>query len=520
MAPDMMRALRNLKHLYLIPILLAALLVPGYLGGATLLGKTFVFLAIALSGLLACLYWYRQVGLLIARLTPLRYVALALTIPLAYATLQSFTGPAPIPEPGHSWAETGSFGGTLAPATVTMHVMSLASLLLVGILAFLAASDNKAARWIIAIVLATIFIWSGLGALFYYSGYALSDLIETVDKPGYRFMSGPFVNRAHFGSFAGAGAVITSALFAERLHRDRKHFLEAKAQGLPSGFGVSRKAAALALGIIVLTVIVLETAARGALLATGMGMVLVAVIFAMRGRGRERVTRLAIFGVALVAVLPVLWLIAGENLEKRMPYTGVVSDFGENRLSLWRPGLAALQDRPITGWGLGTYQQVSRIYAQENLGTKITRAPNEYLDLAVGWGIPATLSWLGGLAFIGWTCVQGALSRRRDWAIPLATAGVMCHFAVHSIVDFPLFITANALIFALILGVGLAQASSSQTGSRKRRTPRKTSRRTQDSEPETQFLRERVDPQSGFASQPIYGMPQVLPQFRLCPTSS
>jgi hypothetical protein len=69
---------------------------------------------------------------------------------------------------------------------------------------------------------------------------------------------------------------------------------------------------------------------------------------------------------------------------------------------------------------------------------------------------------LGGMIAIVARCVRGVFKRRRDYIYSLIAVSASSYVALHSFFDFGIQMQANALAFAVILGVGMAQAIRSQ----------------------------------------------------------
>jgi O-antigen ligase len=86
------------------------------------------------------------------------------------------------------------------------------------------------------------------------------------------------------------------------------------------------------------------------------------------------------------------------------------------------------------------------------------KAHNDFLELAAGWGLPATFAWLGALAWLAAICVRGIFIRQRDRYFALTAFGATVLVGVHSMFDFSLQIPAISLLYAAILGLGVAQA--------------------------------------------------------------
>jgi hypothetical protein len=92
----------------------------------------------------------------------------------------------------------------------------------------------------------------------------------------------------------------------------------------------------------------------GAIIALAVG---VGVLFALSGRA----TRLLVLALALVALVAVLAGVAGSDrgfrdAGDRNPFTS------EQRVTLWDEALGAWSDRPLEGWGAGSFPVTHRLY--------------------------------------------------------------------------------------------------------------------------------------------------------------
>jgi len=86
------------------------------------------------------------------------------------------------------------------------------------------------------------------------------------------------------------------------------------------------------------------------------------------------------------------------------------------------------------------------------------KAHNDYLELAAGWGLPATLAWWGAFVWLVAICWRGFFYRRHDRVYPALAVAASILVAIHSLFDFSLQMPAISLTYAAILGVGIAQA--------------------------------------------------------------
>lgn len=100
--------------------------------------------------------------------------------------------------------------------------------------------------------------------------------------------------------------------------------------------------------------------------------------------------------------------------------------------------VAMLCDRPVTGFGLGTWPTVYPKYATSDDGLFANQAHNDWAQIAAEGGIPALLCFA---AFFGWTVRAGW---RAPWGLGLAFV------LLHALVDYPIQRQAlGAFYFAL-----------------------------------------------------------------------
>jgi O-antigen ligase len=184
-------------------------------------------------------------------------------------------------------------------------------------------------------------------------------------------------------------------------------------------------------GLAVLTVVVAAIAAtgsRGAWLGAVAGAAWLATAGAVRGR--RRVAALACVIVALGAAIvlgPARGL--GETLR--------------GRTYIWTVTAPHLLDRPVTGWGPGSFQVTYPGWEAQRIergvdadvrayATAQRHAHNDYVERLSDLGVPGLAAWM---ALLAWVLYAG--SRRTDGMRVAAAAGIAALAAV-SLVDFPM----------------------------------------------------------------------------------
>jgi O-antigen ligase len=171
----------------------------------------------------------------------------------------------------------------------------------------------------------------------------------------------------------------------------------------------------------------------------------------------------AIMAAALlgIVVTGIVWL-AGDQLA-----TGVESAAaemtavdrtelheGSRRRDIWRASWLMFKAHPIAGAGLGGYWAEVPYYHQASGVTTPQQAHNDYLELLASGGLP------GAALFIWFAVVLIKQARRSvrasegfQRAASLGAIVGLAGVSVHSIVDFGLHITANALVFVALLAI-------------------------------------------------------------------
>lgn len=360
------------------------------------------------------------------------------------------------------WAEAAAAGLAVdgvvglnrsAPFDALMRLLAACGMFL---LAFALAQREAAARQLLLAMLAII------------TGYAAFGIAQ--ELVGWRFSGSAhyratvvstFVNRNHFATYANLGLVIALCLMLEPLlrgHVARDGRLGARIAKAIGTIFEERRFPLMAAVVILLAVI--GSASRGGLLSlVGAGLFLLVLVFLV-GRAKRGTKLLVLAGILGCGGL-LVWL-TGDALLARFEAMLAADTLGDldGRIAAWEMTLAAIAERPLLGYGHGTYQELFFLAHGPELGRAgiYDHAHNDYLQAAAELGLVAAGAlWLAFLLPWG-LCLRGAIARRRRRLYPLAasTAGVLV--ALHAVTDFSLLMPAVAMTVAAILGIGCAQS--------------------------------------------------------------
>ena len=285
-----------------------------------------------------------------------------------------------------------------------------------------------------------------------YAAYGLVDLFRS----GSGVVTSTFVNRNSYATYAGLTLFCGLGLVLHECTRHarpggslRRTFLDVAARlDAPSAIGIT---ACLAAGSALLL-----TQSRGAFVAAGAA--LVAFVWSLR-RIAPSTSSAFPKAAALLSIglfLGIAWL-AGEATLGRFMQADADAP---NRLAYYRTTWQAIGDRPLLGTGYGTYADAFRAYNHPGTGTYfLDKAHSTYLQMIMELGWPAAAALYSGLGLLVLRCVQGRRLPGRAPVYPAVLAACSALVAVHSLVDFSLEMPANAATYALLLGVGCAQAA-------------------------------------------------------------
>ena len=169
---------------------------------------------------------------------------------------------------------------------------------------------------------------------------------------------------------------------------------------------------------------------------------------------REKAAGRAAFLMAaflVISLASIAW-IGGSQVTARLSTISASkhSDLSNDiRFQINRDALHMFSQRPILGWGLGTFETVYPQFRSFYTNLLVDKAHNDYLQLLAETGIV-------GFAVMLWFLIsvfRRALPKIRNWpsdvngAVTLAAVIGIAGILVHSFVDFNLEIPANALLF-------------------------------------------------------------------------
>jgi O-antigen ligase len=259
-----------------------------------------------------------------------------------------------------------------------------------------------------------------------------SNLLFLRSSPEEGWGYGPYANRSHY-----AGVMLMLAPLPLTL-------------AMAPYLGMRARAVLGAAAAIMVSTIFLASS-RGGVIAFFAQAAFLALVFA---RGRQHRRKIAVsMCLAFVFMAALFALGRGATLERLASLRSPLSrDVAVLRVAVIKDSPAMLLDRPVLGWGLGTFQHVYPQYRSFYTNRVIEHAHNDYLEFLLETGV---LGFAGMLWFVV-ALLRSGWRQLPQWKTDLtgtvkigAMAGCVA-ILVHSLVDFNLQITANAALFYLL----------------------------------------------------------------------
>lgn len=354
-----------------------------------------------------------------------------------------------LPLLGISTLQAIGLGGSVDPRTSLLSLLQMLAYAGLFLLAVQAGSTPLWARRLTSLLAYSSFAYAAYAITAYLDGNTHILWLEKWSYPD--SLTGTFVNRNSYAAYAGMGLLASLGLFLHYIGRE----IDENASGIlrrmpPATWLYGGGAAFLLLSLLLSNSRAGVASVALALLALWLGLLISRVL-----------PRRALLLVGLVGLLGAagLLVIGGSQLIHRME-TGLLLE--DERSEIWAATLRMIDDAPLTGQGLGTYDQLFIKYRDSDISMNYTRAHSAYLERTAESGIVAAIGFFAALGAIGLRLLHGIRTRRQQRIYPVLGFAVLVQAALHSLVDFSFQMPANAAILTILLGVGYAQSFSSE----------------------------------------------------------
>jgi O-antigen ligase len=260
---------------------------------------------------------------------------------------------------------------------------------------------------------------------------------------------GPYVNHAHYAGLMEM-LIPFPLVFA-----------------LTSWAGRSGRAFSLFAAIVMCSTIFLSLSLGGMIAFAAQLAVLSLVMLKASRSAYSELLILILLCLALSVWL--VWLRPAGLVDRLARLLNPISDAGvTGRVAIVRDSLKMLRDRPVLGWGLGTFPVVYPSYRSFYTNLWVNEAHNDFVQTLVETGL---LGFAFAASFLVLLCRNG-IHNLKHWRSDIKSSIVLAAFLgcigilVHGLFDFNLQIPANAAFFFALAALVTARFQQLQDRSR------------------------------------------------------
>jgi O-antigen ligase len=205
--------------------------------------------------------------------------------------------------------------------------------------------------------------------------------------------------------------------------------------------------------LLLILVAICLSMSRGGWIATFCALEFIVIFFLLK----KGMNKFKVLAVGLVLFVAVGLTILGSN-----PVIDRLQSMGNDnepslvgRLAVWKASMKLVGEKPLLGTGLGTFPWSFTKVRPAGLTLRYREAHNDYVQVATAMGLLAMIPICWGIFSvlrIGLSQFKNTNSRFRAGLI-LGSLGGIVAILVHSVSDFNLQITANGILFSLLIGL-------------------------------------------------------------------
>jgi O-antigen ligase len=273
--------------------------------------------------------------------------------------------------------------------------------------------------------------------------------------------TGTYINRNHF-----AGVLELTLPFAVAM---AFHSFQRAVEGGSNGFqarpqksGGLEHPAFQALFYLFLVAIMLIglvfSRSRGGILSIAISLIFIALLGSMKLRRKS--WTLGILFIMILVMGYGVWIGLGPVLSRFESSVGPQGLAPEGRITTFQDTMQLIRQHPAFGTGLGTFAIAIRAHQSSSVDKEMEHAHDDYLEVLSETGFPGAVLFFLPVFYLFFKMTASFMddSRRFRRAVTLGCVGSTLAMLIHTALDFNLQIPANALILAVVLGIGYKAA--------------------------------------------------------------
>ncbi|CAK8717398.1 hypothetical protein GKODMF_08990 [Candidatus Electrothrix gigas] len=216
---------------------------------------------------------------------------------------------------------------------------------------------------------------------------------------------------------------------------------------------------------ILIALALLFTLSRGGILGASGGLAFFMITSAIIHRKKKGYI-LSLSAISLGLII-IAWFGLNPVLE-RLSTLDNLSIAGKARIQIWHDALAMIYDRPLSGWGPGTFTVAFPAYQTDGFNHKfVNYAHNDYVELTTDTGILGLAVFISGLFWLYISCLKKLTKTQSKYLPNIGVGSLAACFSIliHSVTDCNLQIQANLFLFVIAAGIAVIAADKSRRNS-------------------------------------------------------
>jgi O-antigen ligase len=328
---------------------------------------------------------------------------------------------------------TLSYIFSLYPAATLWAMGRLVLYLIVFYLGYDLTYVRRRVRWLVVLV-GCLAVFEIMVGVIKYNGGTLPALWARTLADQAEFLTGTYLNHNHFAGYLEMALGLALGFLAWR------HDHERVLAGVALPF--------LLIGLIL-------SLSRGAWMACFAAILFFFLVILEMKPEIPRSRKWVAGGVVVVALA--LFVLGVNPVMDRLRSLDSDGPAGmpPSRLTVWEAGTALIADKPLMGSGLGTFPWSFTRVRPAGLGLRWYEAHNDYLQIVSEMGVLVLIP-LGWGIFLIFRRGLHNLRESSSTMVKAVTTGALFGIVAilaHSITDFNLQITANGILFSLLVGL-------------------------------------------------------------------
>jgi len=339
---------------------------------------------------------------------------------------------------------------SLDPHTSMISLWKSIAYLMFFWLALMLIDDLKKLEWLAYVILVSALFQAGYGSYMVISGYEYAFFVKKSDHLD--LATGTFMNRNHFAGYLEMALAVGIGLFISTLTSVRHYSWRARFRNLLEAV-LSRKGL-IRLALIIICAGLIMSRSRMGNAAFFASLLLTGVLFLLTAKHATRSTSILLISLIVLDLLLIGSWVGVERVVERMELTSAET---ETRDEVVRDTVTMIQDYFLTGVGGGNYFSSFPAYRGQDIHSYYNHAHNDYLELLSEFGLIGMLLLAVAVCLALSAAMRTMRKRSEPLLLGMAFAGFMgvLSILIHSAVDFNLQIPSNAMMFMLMMALGV-----------------------------------------------------------------